>query len=88
MTNLANHRGKTRGRTGAQPFFDGPQDLVVTPRPDQHEAAGVEPVRQQARPVQIRPPEAPQHQAGPICPGRTISRVLVVIPGRKRTRNP
>ena len=62
MANLADHSGKPRGRTGAQPFLDGPQDLVVAPRPDQHEAAGIEAVRQQARSVQIRPPEAPQHR--------------------------
>ena len=34
-------------------------------RPDQHQAGGVEPVREEAGAVQIRPSEAPQHRSAP-----------------------
>jgi hypothetical protein len=65
MADLADHGGQPRTQTGTQPYLDGPQDLIVAARPDQHEASGVEPVGQKAGAIKIRPPEAPQDWANP-----------------------
>jgi hypothetical protein len=56
---LADHGGEAGH---AQPFFHRPQDLVVALGENEHEAAGIEPVRDETRPVQIRPLQAPQHR--------------------------
>lgn len=57
VADLADHRSEPRF---PQPLLDGPQDVVIAPRPNQHEAGGIEPVRHQARAVKVRPLEAPQ----------------------------
>jgi orotate phosphoribosyltransferase len=62
MADLADHGGKPRGQTAAQPFLDGPQDLLVASRPDQHEAGGAKPMGQEAGAIKVQPPEAPQHR--------------------------
>lgn len=56
---LADDGGEGRG---AQPFLDRPQDVFVARRADHDEAGRVEPVRDEPRPVQIRPLQAPQHR--------------------------
>src|SRR5580700_11516792 len=56
---LADHGGKAGG---AQPLLHRPQELVVAFGADQHQAGGIEPVREEPRPVQIRPRQAPQHR--------------------------
>ena len=56
---LADHRDEARG---AQPFLDGPQDVLVAWRADHDEARRVEPTRQEPRPVQVGPLQAPQHR--------------------------
>ena len=59
---FADRRGEARH---AQPLFERPQHLLVARRGDQHEAGRVEPVRGEARTVQIRPLLAPQHRPTP-----------------------
>src|ERR1051326_7349465 len=56
---LADHRDEAGG---AQPFFDGPQYVLVARRADDDKARRVEPMRQEPRPVQIGPLQAPQHR--------------------------
>ena len=46
---------------GPQPFFDGPQHVFVPRCRDGDEACRVEAVREKARPIQIRPLQAPQY---------------------------
>jgi hypothetical protein len=61
-SDLGDDRGQPCLRPGAQPLFDRPQDVVVAPRRDQHEAGRVEPMRQQPRSVKIGLLQAPQHR--------------------------
>ena len=57
---LADDGGKAGG---AQSFLDRPQQLVIALGAEQHKAGRIEAVREEARPVQIRSLQAPQHQA-------------------------
>jgi hypothetical protein len=59
---FGDYRGQPRFRTGMQRFLDGPQHLVAAPRRHEHDPGRVQPVRQQPRPVQIGPFQAPQHE--------------------------
>ncbi len=60
-SDLADHcRGDA---AGAQPLLHRPQNLGVVRGPDQHEAAGIEPLGGEAEAVKIRSLQTPRHNA-------------------------
>ncbi len=59
-SHLADHRGDAGAM---QPFLHCPEDLGLARGPRQHDARGVEAAGGETWPVDIRPGEAPQHDA-------------------------